>query len=220
LFESAGRLGISIGPIACATIDRIWASEALMVTDRRTLLALVAGALASPAMAQAQSPGMSRITAYAFSFAGLEGGDIRLSDYAGKPILIVNTASLCGYTPQYTGLQQLWTRYHERGLEIVGVPSNDFGGQEPGTPSDIMKTAHDEYGVTFPLAAKVDVKGKSLHPFYKWAAAERPLETPRWNFHKYLVGRDGHIAAVFPTDIEPMDARVIAAIVKELDRGV
>ena len=82
---------------------------------------------------------------------------------------------------------------------IVGVPSNDFGGQEPGTADDIKHTAHGEYGVGFPLAAKAQVKGPNPHPFYKWAASERPLETPRWNFHKYLVGRDGHIAAVFPT---------------------
>jgi glutathione peroxidase len=194
-----------------------------MDQDRRQLLAGIAGALAAPTLAQAQSsgaqsPGMSRVTAYAFSFAGLEGGDIRLSEYAGKPMLIVNTASLCGYTPQYAGLQQLWTRYHERGLVILGVPSNDFGAQEPGTPIDIMKTAHEDYGVTFPLTAKVEVKGRNSHPFYKWAAVERPIETPRWNFHKYLVGRDGRIAAVFPTEIEPMDARVINAVVKELDR--
>ena len=188
-----------------------------MRTDRRALLALVAGSLATPASALAQS--MSRITAYAFSFAGLEGGDIRLADYAGKPILVVNTASLCGYTPQYAGLQQLWTRYHERGLMIVAVPSNDFGSQEPGTPADIKQTAHGDYGIGFPLAAKAQVKGPSPHPFYKWAATERPLETPRWNFHKYLIGRDGRIAAVFATDIEPMDARVINAIAKEFSRA-
>jgi glutathione peroxidase len=159
---------------------------------------------------------MSRITAYAFSFAGLESGEIKLADHAGKPILVVNTASLCGFTPQYAGLQQLWERYRQRGLMIIGVPSNDFGGQEPGGAADITKTAQGEYGVGFPLAAKAQVKGANSHPFYKWAASERPLETPRWNFHKYLVGRDGHIAAVFATDIEPMDARVINAIVKEL----
>jgi glutathione peroxidase len=191
-----------------------------MLTDRRSAIALFAGALATPAFAptpaSAQAPAMSRITAYAFSFPGLEAGDIKLADYAGKPILVVNTASLCGYTPQYTGLQQLWARYHDRGLMIIGVPSNDFGGQEPGGADDIMKTAHGEYRIDFPLAAKAPVKGPSPHPFYKWAAGERPLETPRWNFHKYLVGRDGHIAAVFPTDVEPMDARVINAIVKEL----
>ena len=189
-----------------------------MNTNCRQLFAFIAGALAAPSLARAQSPGMSRVTAFAFSFAGLQGGAIRLADYAGKPILVVNTASLCGYTPQYAGLQQLWTRYHDRGLMIVGVPSNDFGAQEPGTPVDIKKTAHDDYGVTFPLTAKAEVRGKNAHPFYKWAAVERPVETPRWNFHKYLIGRDGHIAAVFPTEVEPMDARVIDAVVKELDR--
>jgi glutathione peroxidase len=191
-----------------------------MLADRRHVLALLFGCLATPTFAQTlsmqQAPAMSRITAYAFSFTGLEGAVIKLAEHAGKPILVVNTASLCGYTPQYAGLQQLWARYQERGLLIIGVPSNDFGGQEPGGTTEIMKTAHGEYGVGFPLAAKAQVKGPSPHPFYKWAATERPLDTPRWNFHKYLVGRDGHIAAVFPTDIEPMDARVINAIVKEL----
>jgi glutathione peroxidase len=96
------------------------------------------------------------------------------------------------------------------------VPSNDYGGQEPGGPTEILHTAHDEYGVRFPLAAKVDIKGQAAHPFYKWAALERPGEQPRWNFHKYLIGRDGHIAAVFSTPVEPTDPRVIAAIEKEL----
>jgi len=190
--------------------------------DRRHLLTLAAGSLAARTLvapALAQAPAMSRITAYAFSFPGLETGAIKLADHAGKPILVVNTASLCGYTPQYAGLQQLWARYHDRGLMIVGVPSNDFGGQEPGDAGEIMHTAHGQYGIGFPLAAKAQVKGANPHPFYKWAATERPLETPRWNFHKYLVGRDGHIAAVFATDIEPMDARVINAIVKELPKS-
>ena len=190
-----------------------------MLTTRRQALALI-GAAAIPAIAapaRAQAPAMSRITAYAFSFPALKGGgDIRLSDFAGKPILVVNTASQCGYTPQYAGLQQLWARFHERGLMIIGVPSNDFGGQEPGTAADIEHTANGEYSVTFPLAAKVDVKGASAHPFYKWAASERLFDAPRWNFHKYLVGRDGHIVASFPSAIEPMDARVIDAIAKEI----
>jgi len=185
-----------------------------IMIDRRHILALLGGALASPAAAQA--PAMSRPTAYAFSFAGLDGGSIALAAHAGKPILIVNTASLCGYTPQFTGLQQLWARYHDRGLLILGVPSNDFGGQEPGGPAEIDKTAHGEYGVTFPLAAKADVKGPAAHPFYKWAALERPGESPQWNFHKYLIGREGRITAVFSTQVEPTDPRVIAAIEKEL----
>ena len=185
-----------------------------MPIDRRTLLALFGSTLASPAFAQA--PAMSKPTAYAFSFTSLDGAKLSLAEHAGKPILIVNTASQCGYTPQLAGLQQLWTRYHDRGLLIIGVPSNDFGGQEPGGPAEINKTAHGEYGVTFPLAAKADVKGPAAHPFYKWAALERPGEGPRWNFHKYLIGRDGRIAAVFATQIEPTDTRVIAAIEKEL----
>ena len=158
---------------------------------------------------------MSSITAWSFSFAGLKGGDLRLADHRGKPILVVNTASFCGYTPQYTTLQQLWTRYHDRGLMIIGVPSNDFGAQEPGDAQQISQITQ-ELGVTFPLAAKSKVVGADAHPFYKWAASERPSSTPSWNFHKYLVGRDGHLAAVFPTTTEPNDPRVIQAIVKEL----
>lgn len=185
-----------------------------MTTNRRHFLAMLAGGLATPAFAQA--PAMSRITAYAYSFAGLNGADIRLADYAGKPILVVNTASLCGYTPQYAGLQELWSRFRQRGLMLIGVPSNDFGGQEPGGVTEIVETANHQYRVTFPLAAKAEVKGPNAHPFYKWAAAERPGETPRWNFHKYLVGHDGHISAVFPSAVEPMDTRVVEAVSREL----
>jgi len=95
------------------------------------------------------------------------------------------------------------------------VPSNDFGAQEPGGVTDIQETAQHQYGVTFPITAKTAVRGQDAHPFYKWAAAERPLETPRWNFHNYLIGRDGRIAAVFSTQIEPTDTKVIAAIARE-----
>jgi glutathione peroxidase len=185
-----------------------------MIIDRRYALAALGAFLTTPAAAQ--SSGLSRVTAYAFSFAGLNGGAIRLVDYAGKPILIVNTASHCGFTPQYAGLQELWTRLGERGLMIIGVPSNDFGGQEPGDADDIAKTANGVYGGSFPLAAKVEVRGANAHPFYKWAALERPLEVPSWNFHKYLIGRDGRIAATFPSRVEPADPRVIAAITREL----
>jgi glutathione peroxidase len=194
-----------------------------MFTDRRNFLTAMAGLLATPAGAQIApmgQPSMSRITAFAFSFAGLNGGNIRLGEYAGKPILIVNTASQCGYTPQYAGLQELWTRYRDRGLLIIGVPSNDFGGQEPGDAAEIAATAVHEYGASFPLAAKAVVNGLGSHPFYKWATAQRPLDRPRWNFHKYLIGRDGMIAASFPSEIEPTDARVIAAIEKELAKVV
>jgi glutathione peroxidase len=183
--------------------------------------AMIAGALsamggavsARTAIAEAA---MSRITAYVFSFPALAGGDIRLADHAGRPLLVVNTASLCGYTPQYAGLQELWTQFHDRGLMIIGVPSNDFGGQEPGGATDIAQTAQHQYGVTFPITAKVAVKGANMHPFYKWAADARPMDVPRWNFHKYLIGRDGYIAEVFPASVEPSDTRVKTAIARAL----
>jgi glutathione peroxidase len=153
-------------------------------------------------------------SAYAFSFKSLDGGVIRLSEFAGRPILIVNVASQCGYTPQYAGLKALRERFGER-LAIVGVPSNDFY-QEPGDAEAIHATAHTKYGVDFPIAEKSAITGAEAHPFYRWAALERPLDVPRWNFHKYLVGRDGHLAAAFPTRVEPTDARVIEAIVREM----
>jgi len=154
----------------------------------------------------------SRVTAYAFTFKGLDGGEILLSAYAGQPILIVNTASFCGYSPQFAGLQQLWTRYHGRGLMIIGAPSNDFGGQEPGGAEEIHATAQGQYHVTFPLTEKIAVKGPKAHPFYRWAAQEALLEAPRWNFHKYLIGRDGRLKGAFTSAVEPTDPKMIAAI--------
>ena len=186
--------------------------------DRRTILTAALAAAAGPLATRAAraQAAMSRITAYAFSFRGLDGGDISLAEYTGRPLLIVNTASLCGYTPQYAGLQELWTEFHGRGLMIIGVPSNDFGGQEPGGSSEIAQTAQHQYGVTFPIAAKAVVNGPEAHPFYKWAAAARPKDVPRWNFHKYLIGHDGYIADVFPSAVEPSDTRIKTAIARAL----
>jgi glutathione peroxidase len=189
--------------------------------DRRSILlgALVTTAtLASPAAtrtARAEAA-MSQITAYAFAFPALSGDDIRLAEYTGHPLLVVNTASLCGYTPQYGGLQALWSEFHERGFAITGVPSNDFGGQEPGGAADIAETAQHQYSVTFPIAAKAVVTGPGAHPFYKWAALARPKDVPRWNFHKYLIDRDGKIADVFASAVEPTDTRVKTAIARAL----
>jgi glutathione peroxidase len=189
--------------------------------DRRTILTAALAAAAAPLAGRAAraQPAMSRITAYAFSFRALDGGDISLADYTGRPLLIVNTASLCGYTPQYAGLQQLWAEFHGRGLMIIGVPSNDFGGQEPGGSSEIAQTAQHQYGVTFPITAKAVVNGPDAHPFYRWAAAARPKDVPRWNFHKYLIGRDGYIADVFASAVEPSDTRVKTAIARTLSES-
>jgi glutathione peroxidase len=189
--------------------------------DRRSLMTAALATIAAvtsnrQSLAQA---GMSRITAYAFSFPGLAGGDIRLSEFNGRPLLIVNTASLCGFTPQYGGLQELWTEFGDRGLMIIGVPSNDFGGQEPGGATEITATTQNHH-VTFPIAAKAVVKGPNAHPFYKWAAEARPKDVPRWNFHKYLIGRDGYIADVFPESVEPADTRIKTAIARALAQNV
>ena len=166
----------------------------------------------------ARAQGVSLRTCYPLGFTKLEGGAISLGDYVGKPILVVNTASLCGFTPQLDGLQALWTQMASRGLMMIGAPSNDFGGQEPGGPSEIREMAQ-HYGVSFPLTEKVRVTGADAHPFYRWALGEKPKELPRWNFHKYLVGADGHLAASFSTDVGPGDARILTAIEKELRAG-
>ena len=182
--------------------------------NRRGFVSTALAAIASPAFAQ--NAAMSRIPAYAFSFPALSGDDIRLSSFTGRPLIVVNTASLCGYTPQYAGLQELWSEFRERGFTVIGVPSNDFGGQEPGGTSEISETAHHQYGVTFPIAAKAVVTGPKAHPFYKWAAEARPKEVPKWNFHKYLIGRDGYIAEVFPSAVEPADTRIKTAVARAL----
>ncbi len=184
--------------------------------DRRAFLAVAAAGVAGPAFPQGAN--VSARTCYTFSFDRFEGAPLNLANFAGQPILVVNTASLCGYTPQYAGLQKLWAQMGPRGLKMIGVPSNDFGGQEPGGKTEILRTT-ESYGVTFPIVAKQDVVGPNAHPFYRWAAAEKPRETPQWNFHKYLVGRDGRLVAAFATGIEPMDARVIAAIDREFSSG-
>ena len=188
------------------------------VIDRRSVITAIAAGAALPLSHQpvfAQAA-MSRMTAYGFSFSGLKGGDIRLADYAGKPLLVVNTASLCGFTPQYAGLEEVWAKFKDRGFLVIGVPSNDFGAQEPGGASDIAHTAEQTYHVSFPMTAKTSVKGPNAHPFYKWAATERPADLPGWNFHKYLVGRDGHIADAFSSRVEPTDTRVVTAIARAL----
>jgi glutathione peroxidase len=149
--------------------------------DRRTMITAALAAIAGP-VARPDAPWRKPHEPdhrLCFSFPALAGGDIRLADYAGRPLLVVNTASLCGFTPQYAGLQELWTEFRDRGLMIIGVPSNDFGGQEPGGATEIAQTAQHQYGVTFPIAAKAVVKGPNAHPFYKWAAEARPKDVPQ-----------------------------------------
>ena len=152
---------------------------------------------------------------YSFRVKGIDGVSDLLAPLRGSVSLVVNVASQCGYTPQYEGLEALHRRYKARGLVVLGFPSNDFGGQEPGGATEITATAQNHH-VTFPIAGKAVVRGPNAHPFYKWAAEARPKDVPRWNFHKYLIGRDGHIADVFPESVAPVDTRVKTAIARAL----
>lgn len=149
----------------------------------------------------------------AFAFTAIDGAPMPLSAFKGRVLLVVNTASMCGFTPQYKALQAMHERYEARGLTVIGVPANDFGGQEPKGEKDIKSFCEGAFGVTFPLAAKSVVTGPSAHPFYKWAADTLGSKSaPRWNFHKYLIGRDGRLIASFATQVEPDAPEVVKAV--------
>ena len=166
------------------------------------------GAAAAQAADQSQNG-----SAYDFRFQAIEGKPLPLSDYRGKVVLVVNVASFCGYTHQYTGLQALYAKYAGKGLVVLGVPANDFGEQEPGSNAEIVQFCQGAFNVTFPLTEKVVVKGDAAHPFYAWARATLgKAGTPTWNFHKLLVDRDGHLLAGFASAIEPDTKEMITAI--------
>lgn len=151
------------------------------------------------------------MNAYDFSFRKIDGGALPLSAWRGKPVLVVNTASECGYTPQYAGLEKLWQRYRDRGFVLLGVPSNDFGAQEPGSESEIKSFCETNYAVDFPLAAKEPVTGNHAHPFYQWVATTES-GAPRWNFHKYLIAPDGSLAGAWASRVGPEDKAITDAI--------
>lgn len=178
---------------------------------RRGFLALSAGAMAVPALARAAS------TAHDFDFQPLDGDGqaIRLADYAGRPVLVVNTASRCGFTPQYDALQALWERYRDRGLLVVGAPSRDFGRQEYEDEASIKDFCEVNFAIDFPMSGLVVVKGPKAHPFYAWAADQGralDLPAPRWNFHKYLVGPKGELAGAWDSATPPDDPALQEAI--------
>jgi glutathione peroxidase len=150
----------------------------------------------------------------------LQGGSAQLSEYSGQVVLIVNVASKCGLTPQYTGLEKLQERYAAQGFTVLGVPCNQFLGQEPGTAEEIAEFCSATYGVTFPLTEKVEVNGEGRHALYErlvgFADAEGHSGDIRWNFEKFLVGRDGSVVARFSPQTEPEAAEVVAAIEAQL----
>ena len=156
--------------------------------------------------------------AYQFEFVSLDGDTrLPLADWRGRPLLVVNTASFCGYTSQYRDLEALWNQYRARGLVVLGVPSNDFGEQEPGSAADIRKFCTTNYQVEFPLTEKTRVVGPAAHPFYRWIATTLgEAGAPRWNFHKYLIGPDGQLVGAWPSQVRPGDAAITAEIERTL----
>jgi len=198
----------------------------LLRLDRRALLALCVGVTAAGrisagrAASQTGRPSMSNADAgdaYQFEFVSIDGEKLPFSAWRGHPVLVVNVASFCGYTPQYRDLEAVWQRYRDRGFVVLGVPSNDFGAQEPGTLTEIKQFCETNYSIDFPLTEKYRVIGGNAHPFYRWVAATLGEGgAPRWNFHKYLVGPDGQLAGAWPSSVNPTGA----AITKEIEAGL
>ena len=168
-----------------------------------------------PFMAHAQNQ-----TAHSFSFPAIDGGDINLADFAGKTVLIVNTASACGFTGQYDGLQSLWETYRDKGLVVLAVPSNDFGAQETGTNDQIKSFCEVNFNIDFPITEKQTVKGDEAHPFFTWVVSELgKASRPRWNFYKYLIGPDGRAIEWYSSMTSPESRKLIRTIETALQQN-
>jgi glutathione peroxidase len=159
---------------------------------------------------------------YEFSFTSITGHKkIPLSDFKGKVILIVNTASHCSFTKQYAGLEKIYEKYKDKGFVVIGVPSNDFGDQETDSNEVIAEFCKVNFGVTFPLTQKEHVSGKNSHPFYLWAKKKLGFfGAPKWNFHKYLINRKGELIDYFSSPTEPENPKIIKAIEKALNEKI
>ena len=182
--------------------------------NRRQFAALLAAA-AAVSVAAPSAVRAGQASAHDFAFENIdETGQLRLADYAGRAVLVVNTASRCGYTYQYGALQALYDRYRDRGLVVLGVPADDFD-QELATAAEVKDFCEVNFAIDFPMTAITPVTGEDAHPFYRWAA--EAAGPPRWNFHKYLIGPDGRLVAAFPTKTEPDAPEVRQAIEALLD---
>ena len=185
------------------------------------LVALTLLPLSAPAVTAARlTPGGGQVkaaTLYDFKVQTIDGEELSLADYRGKTVLIVNTASLCGFTPQYESLEALYQQYKARGLEILAFPANDFMGQEPGTNAEIKSFCSGRYHTSFRLFAKISVRGKHIAPLYQWLTKVSPFPGDiRWNFTKFLVAPDGQVAARFPPKLDPLSKDVTQQLEKLL----
>jgi glutathione peroxidase len=156
---------------------------------------------------------MSETTLYSFTLKDIDGKEVALSKFKGKTVLVVNVASKCGLTPQYAQLQKLYDAYKDKGLVILGFPANNFGGQEPGSESEIKQFCSTTYGVTFPMFSKISVKGEDAHPLYQWlTTAVEPKGDIEWNFAKFLIGKDGKVLKRFSPRVAPEAPELVEAV--------
>jgi glutathione peroxidase len=181
----------------------------------------IAAAVLCATVAYAEDPkGAKPMGPLTFKMAGIDGKEVDLAQYKGKVVLFVNVASKCGYTKQYTGLQALYEKYGKDGLVVIGVPANEFGGQEPGTNEDIAKFCSSKYSVTFPMMGKVVVKGDGITPLYAFLTGKDT--NPKfageigWNFEKFLIGKSGEVVGRYQSKVEPDSAELVKAIETEL----
>jgi glutathione peroxidase len=156
---------------------------------------------------------MAADTVHEFKMKSIDGKEVNLSEYKGKVLLVVNVASKCGLTRQYDGLQSLYEKYSEKGVVVIGIPCNQFGGQEPGTEAEIKQFCTSKYDVTFPMMSKVDVNGAKQDPLYSFLKSTSPkTDDISWNFEKFVIGKDGKVAARFAPRTDPSDPALIEAI--------
>ena len=156
--------------------------------------------------------------AYDFNFKDLDGSNLNLSDYKEKVIVVVNVASQCGFTKQYEDMQKVWEKYQVKGVVMLGVPSNDFGNQEPGSNVEIKDFCEAKFGITFPMTEKVSVKGENAHPFYLWAKKNHGKSAiPKWNFHKIIIGKNGRVVDTFASITNPSSKKFIIALEEALN---
>jgi glutathione peroxidase len=149
-------------------------------------------------------------TLFDFKIDSINGGELNLSDFEGQTLLLVNVASNCGFTKQYDDLQKLYDNFKDKGLIVVGIPSNQFGGQEPGTTSEIKDFCETNFNITFPMTKKYDVKGNNAHPIYLWAKdTYGKSAVPKWNFHKILINKDGKVEDTYTSFISPISKKII-----------
>ena len=184
------------------------------------LLTLMFGACKPGYSAETPTRGADMAPVHSFTLNDIDGNPLALNAFTGKVMLLVNTASMCGNTPQYEGLQTLYEQYREQGLEILAFPANNFGKQEPGTNTEIKSFCYTKYALAFPLFSKISVKGQDMHPLYHYLTTQSPFPGEiEWNFQKFLVNRQGEVIARYRPGLKPLSSQIVQDIERALDKS-